>query len=118
MLWTEDGPHFVDLDDARTGPAVQDLWMLLSGDRATMGASLRRAARLRGFHRDSTARAASVEPLRTLRLIHYSAGSPAAGTIPAFPAAFPWFNTQRYWQDRILELREQIALMEEEPLNP
>ena len=59
-----------------------------------------------------------VEALRTLRLIHYSAWIARRWDDPAFPAAFPWFNTQRYWQDRILELREQIALMEEEPLSP
>jgi Ser/Thr protein kinase RdoA (MazF antagonist) len=59
-----------------------------------------------------------VEALRTLRLIHYSAWLARRWDDPAFPAAFPWFNTQRYWQDRILELREQIALMDEPPLWP
>ena len=59
-----------------------------------------------------------VEALRTLRLIHYSAWIARRWDDPAFPAAFPWFNTQRYWQDRILELREQIALMDEAPLQP
>lgn len=121
ILWTEHGehpgPHFVDLDDARTGPAIQDLWMLLSGDRADMTRQLssllagyedfmpfdRRALRL-------------LEPLRTLRLIHYSAWIGRRWSDPAFPAAFPWFNQQRYWQDRILELREQVAAMQEEPL--
>jgi Ser/Thr protein kinase RdoA (MazF antagonist) len=118
VLWTDDGPHFVDFDDARSGPAVQDLWMLLSGERAAMEAQL--AIVLEGYEtlRDFDRRElALVEPLRTLRLVHYSAWLARRWQDPAFPAAFPWFNTQRYWQDRILELREQIALMEEPPLS-
>ena len=117
VLWTDDGPHFVDLDDARMGPAMQDLWMLLSGDRHAMGRQLR--AVLNGYEEfaDFDRRELRLlEALRTLRLIHYSAWIARRWDDPAFPAAFPWFNTQRYWQDRILELREQIALMEEEPL--
>ncbi len=117
VLWSEDGPHFVDFDDARMGPAVQDLWMLLSGDRDSMQRQL--AAVIRGYRqfRDFDACELSlVEALRTLRLIHYSAWLARRWSDPAFPAAFPWFNTQRYWQDRILELREQLALMEEPPL--
>jgi Ser/Thr protein kinase RdoA (MazF antagonist) len=117
ILWTDDGPHFVDLDDARMGPCVQDLWMLLSGDRAAMSRQFR--AVLAGYEEfaDFDRRELLLlEALRTLRLIHYSAWIARRWDDPAFPAAFPWFNTQRYWQDRILELREQIALMEEEPL--
>lgn len=117
VLWTDDGPHFVDFDDARTGPAIQDLWMLLSGDRASMEAQLR--CLLGGYEsfRDfDRAELALIEPLRTLRLIHYSAWLARRWDDPAFPAAFPWFNTQTYWQDRILELREQVALMDEPPL--
>ena len=117
ILWTDDGPHFVDLDDSRMGPAVQDLWMLLSGDRAAMSVQLRDV--LSGYEqfKDFPRHELHVlEALRTLRLIHYSAWIARRWDDPAFPAAFPWFNTQRYWQDRILELREQIALMQEEPL--
>ena len=121
VLWTEDaksrGPHFVDFDDARMGPAVQDLWMLLSGDRAAMARQL--ADLLAGYEdfQEFDARELHlIEALRTLRLIHYSAWIARRWDDPAFPAAFPWFNTQRYWQDRILELREQIALMDEPPL--
>ena len=123
ILWTEhgemSGPHFVDLDDARMGPAMQDLWMLLSGDRGAMNQQLHHV--LAGYEEfaDLDRRQLHfLEALRTLRLIHYSAWIARRWDDPAFPAAFPWFNTQRYWQDRILELREQIALMEEEPLNP
>jgi len=96
---------------------MQDLWMLLSGDRHAMGRQLR--AVLNGYEEfaDFDRRELRLlEALRTLRLIHYSAWIARRWDDPAFPAAFPWFNTQRYWQDRILELREQIALMEEEPL--
>jgi Ser/Thr protein kinase RdoA (MazF antagonist) len=118
VLWTDDGPHFVDFDDARAGPAVQDLWMLLSGDRAAM--ELQLAAVLEGyetFREFDRHELVLVEPLRTLRLLHYSAWLARRWDDPAFPAAFPWFNTQRYWQDRILELREQLALMDEPPLS-
>jgi len=117
VLYTDDGPHFVDFDDARMGPAMQDLWMLLSGTRAEMARQLRIV--LEGYedfnefdHRELHL----LEALRTLRLIHYSAWLAERWDDPAFPLAFPFFNTQRYWQDRILELREQIAAMEEGPL--
>ena len=119
ILWTPDGPHFVDLDDSRMGPAMQDLWMLLSGDRASMTKALKDV--LSGYEQfmDFDRRELHLlEALRTLRLINYSAWIARRWDDPAFPAAFPWFNTTRYWQDRILELREQIALMGEEPLAP
>jgi len=116
LLWTDDGPHFVDFDDCRSGPAIQDLWMLLSGDPADARAQL--AALLRGYEtfRDFDDRELQlVEALRTLRLIHYSAWIARRWNDPAFLAAFPWFGSVRYWQDRILELREQVALMQEPP---
>jgi Ser/Thr protein kinase RdoA (MazF antagonist) len=119
ILWTDEGPHFVDLDDARMGPAAQDLWMLLSGDRASMNRQLSDVlAGYEDFAELDRRELHLIEALRSLRLIHYSAWIARRWDDPAFPAAFPWFNTQRYWQDRILELREQIALMEESPLNP
>jgi Ser/Thr protein kinase RdoA (MazF antagonist) len=117
ILWTGEGPHFVDLDDARMGPALQDLWMLLSGDRAAMSGQMHHVlAGYEEFADFDRRELRFLEALRTLRLLHYSAWIARRWDDPAFPAAFPWFNTQRYWQDRILELREQIALMEEEPL--
>jgi len=119
VLWTDDGPHFVDFDDARSGPAVQDLWMLLSGSREDMARQLGDVlAGYEDFREFDRRELHLVEALRTLRLIHYSAWLARRWDDPAFPAAFPWFNTQRYWQDRILELREQIALMDEPPLGP
>ncbi|KXS30976.1 MAG: Protein RdoA [Candidatus Gallionella acididurans] len=117
VLWTDAGPHFVDFDDSRMGPAIQDLWMLLSGERADMVRQL--ADLLAGyedFHEFEPRELHLVEALRTLRLIHYAAWIARRWDDPAFAVAFPWFNTQRYWQDRILELREQIALMNEPPL--
>ncbi len=119
VLWTDAGPHFVDFDDARSGPAVQDLWMLLSGEREEMTLQLQAVlAGYQRFHEFDPRELHLIEALRTLRLIHYSAWLARRWDDPAFPAAFPWFNTQRYWQDRILELREQIALMDEPPLDP
>ena len=126
VLWIDDdrrregetaGPHFVDFDDARSGPAIQDLWMLLPPERDA--ANRARGDVLAGYEdfcEFSPRELNLVEALRTLRLIHYSAWIASRWEDPAFPAAFPWFNTQRYWQDRILELKEQIALMDEPPL--
>ena len=117
VLWTDDGPHFVDFDDARMGPAVQDLWMLLSGDRAAMSQQLDDV--LAGYDDFATFDRRElhlVEALRTLRLVHYAAWIARRWDDPAFPAAFPWFDSHRYWQDRILELREQVAAMDEPAL--
>jgi Ser/Thr protein kinase RdoA (MazF antagonist) len=117
VLWTDAGPHFVDLDDARGGPAVQDLWMLLSGGRGEMEAQLAEVLRgYRAFRAFDPAELALIEPLRTLRLLHYSAWIARRWDDPAFPHNFPWFGSTRYWQDRILELREQVAAMQDPPL--
>ena len=121
VLWTDSinnvGPHFVDFDDSRMGPAVQDFWMLLGAGRAEQTERL--ADLLEGyedFAEFDRRELALIEPLRTLRLLHYSAWIARRWDDPAFPAAFPWFNTHRYWEDRILELREQIAAMQEETI--
>ncbi|MBS0367869.1 MAG: serine/threonine protein kinase [Proteobacteria bacterium] len=117
VLWTDAGPHFVDFDDARNGPAIQDLWMLLSGDAPAMARQL--DAVLEGYEQFATFEPRSlnlVEALRTLRLIHYAGWIAKRWDDPAFPAAFSWFDTPRYWQDQILALREQVALMDESPL--
>jgi Ser/Thr protein kinase RdoA (MazF antagonist) len=117
ILWTDDGPHFVDFDDARAGPAIQDLWMLLSGDRLTMTRQLGRViAAYRSFFDFDARELHLIEALRTLRMIHYACWLAQRWTDPAFPLAFPWYGTARYWQERILELREQIALLDEPPL--
>jgi Ser/Thr protein kinase RdoA (MazF antagonist) len=119
ILWSTDGPHFVDFDDCRTGPAVQDLWMLLSGDRAAMTRQLCDVLDgYRQFRDFARAELWLIEPLRTLRMLHYSAWLAARWGDPAFPASFPWFGTERYWQEQILALKEQIAAMDEPPLDP
>ena len=125
ILWTPadaapaagPGPHFVDLDDARTGPAVQDFWMLLSGDRAQrtrqLGALVDGYEQFRDFNR---AELALIEPLRTLRLIHYSAWLARRWDDPTFPVNFPWFGSSDYWQGQVQMLEEQVEAMQEEPL--
>lgn len=117
VLWTDEGPHFVDLDDARMGPAVQDLWMCLSGDRKSQQAQLLHL--LEGyceFREFDAGELMLVEALRTLRMVHYAGWLARRWDDPAFPASFPFFNTQRYWQDHILSLREQAAALDESPL--
>ena len=117
ILWTEEGPHFVDLDDARMGPAIQDMWMWLSGDRTSMQVQLNAVMRgYREFNDFNPAELWLIEALRTLRLIHYSGWLAQRWDDPAFPASFPFFNTQRYWQDQILALREQAAALDESPI--
>ena len=113
ILWTPDGgPHFVDLDDAMMGPAVQDLWMLLSGD--ALAARQQLACVLEGYEmvaefdrRELTL----IEPLRTMRMIHHSAWLAKRWGDPAFPLAFPWFGTPNYWSDQVAKLGEQLELM-------
>ena len=109
--------HIVDLDDTRRGPAVQDLWMFLSGDQQEQGPQL--AALLEGYEefRQFDARELHlIEALRSLRIMHYAAWIARRWTDPAFKVAFPWFAGQRYWDEHILALREQTALMQEPPL--
>ncbi len=125
VLWTPTsvaaaagpGPHFVDLDDARTGPAVQDFWMLLSGDRSQrtrqLGALVDGYEQFRDFNRDELV---LIEPLRTLRLIHYSAWLARRWDDPTFPVNFPWFGSSDYWQGQVQMLEEQLEAMQEEPL--
>jgi len=125
ILWTPvdvpaasgPGPHFVDLDDARMGPAVQDLWMLLSGERAQrtrqLGCLLDGYEQFRDFDRRELA---LIEPLRTLRLIHYSAWLARRWDDPTFPIHFPWFGSSDYWQGQVQMLQDQIEAMQEEPL--
>jgi Ser/Thr protein kinase RdoA (MazF antagonist) len=125
ILWTPldspatagPGPHFVDLDDARSGPAVQDLWMLLSGDRQQqtrqLGALVDGYEQFRSFDRRELA---LIEPLRTLRLIHYSAWLARRWEDPTFPINFPWFGSSDYWRGQVQMLEEQVEAMREDPL--
>ena len=117
VLWKEDKPHFVDFDDTMTGPAIQDLWMLLSGDRNQRQAQLLEV--VKGYNEFFDFRAEElelIESLRTLRLMHYSAWLAKRWSDPAFPQSFPWFNTDPYWANHILELREQLAALDEPSL--
>ncbi|KWT98659.1 MULTISPECIES: serine/threonine protein kinase [unclassified Variovorax] len=122
ILWTptdrpDGGPHFVDLDDARTGFAVQDLWMLLSGDRAQRTAQL--SGLLEGYEQFrpfDRRELALIEPLRTLRQIHYSAWLARRWQDPIFPINFPWFGSSDYWKEQIQMLQDQCEAMAEEPL--
>lgn len=125
ILWTPldtpannlPGPHFVDLDDARSGPSVQDLWMLISGDRQQqtrqLGALVDGYEQFRAFDRRELA---LIEPLRTLRLLHYSAWLARRWDDPTFPIHFPWFGSSDYWQGQVQMLDDQIEAMQEAPL--
>ena len=117
MLWRDDAPHFVDFDDARMAPAIQDLWMLLSGPEEQQRRQLDKI--LTGYHQFNDFNLAElqlIEPLRTLRMLHYSAWLAKRWDDPAFPRTFPWFNSMHYWGEHILELREQLSALQEAPL--
>ena len=114
ILWREEIPHIVDFDDARTGPAIQDLWMLLSGPR---GMRLRQVMEICAAYEDfcdfDARELALIEPLRTLRLMHHSAWLARRFRDPAFPRAFPWFGTENYWREHLVQLQEQLHALDE-----
>ena len=117
VLAQDESFYIVDLDDARSGPAIQDLWMFLSGDQQEQGPQLH--ALLDGYtqFRSFDGRELQlIEALRTLRIMHYAAWLARRWADPAFQVAFPWFESRRYWDDHVLALREQLALMSEPPL--
>jgi Ser/Thr protein kinase RdoA (MazF antagonist) len=117
ILWRAGAPHFVDFDDARMAPAIQDLWMMLSGERPRQTDQL--AELIEGYSEfcDFQPRELRlVEALRALRMLHYSAWLARRWDDPVFPLTFPWFNTVRYWGEHILQLREQLAALAEPPL--
>lgn len=118
ILTRYDQIMIVDLDDARNGPAIQDIWMLLSGDREQQRAQL--SSILDGYEEFcdfNYPQFKLIEPLRTLRMLHYAGWLAKRWDDPAFPMAFPWFNTEKYWAEHILELREQFAALDELPLS-
>lgn len=115
ILWRDDLPHFVDFDDARMAPAVQDIWMMLSGDRDQQRAQMREILEGYEMFREFDRRELKwIEPLRTLRMIHHCAWLASRWHDPSFPMHFPWFNTGRFWGQHILELKEQCSAL----LNP
>jgi len=110
-------PYIIDFDDTRMGPAIQDLWMFLSGERNQMSRSLDTLLTAYSqFHDFDVRELVLIEPLRTLRMMHYAAWLAKRWQDPAFKAAFPWFNTQSYWEQHILSLKEQVAVLQEHPL--
>lgn len=117
ILWRDGAPHFVDFDDARMAPAVQDLWMMLSGERPRQNAQL--AELIEGYSEFCNFQPRElrlIEALRALRMLHYSAWLASRWDDPIFPRTFPWFNTVRYWGEQIIQLREQLAALAEPPL--
>ncbi|MFK7829621.1 MAG: serine/threonine protein kinase [Congregibacter sp.] len=117
ILWRDDTAHFVDLDDCMTAPAIQDLWMFLSGERHEQEMQLSEViAGYEEFFEFSAHQLRWIECLRTLRIVRYAAWLARRWDDPAFPRAFTWFNSPRYWSDHILELREQFARLQEPPL--
>lgn len=118
VLWTDQGPHFVDLDDCLSGPAVQDLWLFLSGPREEMEIQLGDLlAGYSAFHDFDPRELRLLEALRALRMLRYSAWIAGRWADPAFPRAFPWFTDTRYWEEQVLALREQRALLDEPSLS-
>ena len=117
VLWTDAGPHFVDLDDCMSGPAVQDLWLFLSGSREDRGVQLRDLLEGYGqFCEFDYRELRLIEPLRGLRMMHHTAWIARRWLDPAFPKAFPWFEDNKYWEEHVLALKEQIAALDETPL--
>jgi Ser/Thr protein kinase RdoA (MazF antagonist) len=117
ILWRDDTAHFVDFDDCCAGPAIQDLWMFLNGERHERQLQLSELVEGYSEFCDFDPRQIRwIETLRTLRLIHYAAWLARRWEDPAFPRSFTWFNTERYWADHILELREQMSALQEAPL--
>lgn len=114
VLWNEHGPVFVDLDDCATGPAVQDLWMFVSGNPDERRAQwLRLCEGYDQFHHFDRAEVALVEPLRALRMLHHSAWIADRWSDPAFPRAFPWFTSPRFWEEHISDLWQQLEALRE-----
>ena len=116
VLWRDEGegagPHFVDLDDCCMGPAIQDLWMLLPGERAAVDAALHHLLDgYRDFMDFDDRELLLIEPLRTLRMVHHSAWLAERWVDPAFPIAFPWFASPSYWSQQAADLREQVDRM-------
>jgi Ser/Thr protein kinase RdoA (MazF antagonist) len=117
ILWRDDTAHFVDLDDCQSAPAIQDLWMFLSGDRNSRLAQLSEVIEgYTEFCDFDPGELRLIEPLRTFRIMHYAAWIGRRWSDPAFPMSFPWFGDSRYWSSHILELREQLAAFDEPPL--
>lgn len=118
IFWTDKGPHFVDLDDCKTGPAIQDLWMMLSGDRNEQLLQLDTLlAGYEEFFTFDTSELVLIESLRTMRVVNYMAWLCKRWKDPAFPRNFPWFDSEKYWEQQILMLKEQMSALQQPPLS-
>lgn len=118
ILWRDEGPHFVDLDDCRTGPAIQDLWMMLSGDRQQQLMQLDTLLMAyEEFYSFESKELLLIESLRSMRVINYMAWLCKRWQDPAFPRNFPWFNTEKYWEQQILMLKEQVSALQQPALS-
>ncbi|MDB2387490.1 serine/threonine protein kinase [Shewanella sp.] len=118
ILWTPDGPGFVDLDDAKTGPAVQDLWMMLAGDKPQQILQLEVLLEAyEEFCHFDPKELQLIEPLRAMRMLHYNAWLSRRWADPAFPMNFPWFAEEKYWEQQILAFKEQLAALDEPALS-
>lgn len=112
ILWNERGPVFVDLDDCMSGPRIQDLWMFLSGSLDERRGQWQELVRgYREFHHIESAELVLIEPLRALRMVHHSAWIAARWEDPAFPRAFPWFTSPRFWQEHVSDLWQQLEVL-------
>lgn len=117
ILWRDDKPHFVDFDDCCRGPAIQDLWMFLSGDREDQLVQIDTLIEAYSMFRDIAPKELKlIEPLRATRQLHYCAWLAQRWDDPAFPMHFPWFNTERYWGEQVLNMREQLSALEQPAL--
>ncbi|MCG9695395.1 serine/threonine protein kinase [Shewanella sp. Isolate11] len=118
ILWTPDGPGFVDLDDAKMGPAIQDIWMMLAGDRQQQTLQLEVLLEAYQEFCDFDNRELTlIEPLRAMRMLHYNAWLSRRWQDPAFPMNFPWYGEEKYWEQQILAFKEQLAMLDEPPLS-
>ncbi|WP_394391084.1 serine/threonine protein kinase [Shewanella woodyi] len=118
ILWTPDGPGFVDLDDARTGPAIQDLWMMITGDKSQKLLQLEILLEAyEEFCEFDSKELKLIEPLRAMRMLHYNAWLSRRWEDPAFPMNFPWYGEEKYWEQQILSFKEQLAVLDEPALS-
>ncbi|MCC2667273.1 MAG: hypothetical protein K0S63_1189 [Gammaproteobacteria bacterium] len=118
VLWNDAGPHIVDLDDCMMGPAIQDIWMLLSGDETQMRLQLEYIlSGYREFHNFNPRELQLIEALRSLRMLYYSAWLAKRWEDPAFPRSFPWFNTPHYWEEQLRYLGDQLNILNCKNLN-
>ena len=114
ILWDDAGPKLVDFDDMLVGPPIQDLWLIVPGrdeeSRRQFRVMINAYQELRAFDRKSLR---LVEPLRALRMIHFSAWIAKRWEDPAFKRIFPGFGSNAYWSEQIGDLQDQLSVIRE-----